>query len=253
MPEFDRVAPHYDETRLPPSEGELRAVIEGLGGARDVLDAGVGTGRFARPLLEAGFQVCGVDLSRGMLARARAKGLPRLVRGTLLRLPFRDRAFDAALVVHVLQLVPDPFPVLRELSRVSRGLVLAYLPGPHGGGRLGPVRRRYREIAGELGTPIAPRARYWENGDRIARHCPPTQLTTLELPSSARRRPGEEWQWRTFGGLIDVPEEVHEQIVERLRAEGLLEEPRERPRPREVRLAVWEGEALEARLRESPV
>ena len=252
MPEFDRVAPHYDETRLPPSAGELRAVIEGLGGARSVLDAGVGTGRFARPLLEAGFQVCGVDLSRGMLARARAKGLPRLVRGTLLRLPFRDRTFDAALVVHVLQLVPDPFPVLRELSRVSRDRVLAYLPGPHGG-RLGPIRSRYREVAAELGVPIAPRPRYWENGDRIARRCPPTHLTTLELPSPARRKPGEEWQWRTFGGLIDVPEEVHRRIVERLRAEGLLEDSREGPRPREVRLAVWEGPALEASLRESPV
>ena len=42
--EFDRIAPVYDETRQPPSEQELEALVGLLNGCRTVLDAGVGPG-----------------------------------------------------------------------------------------------------------------------------------------------------------------------------------------------------------------
>jgi SAM-dependent methyltransferase len=43
------------------------------GGAGRILELGAGTGRVAWALAQAGYEVCGLDLSRGMLARAEAK------------------------------------------------------------------------------------------------------------------------------------------------------------------------------------
>lgn len=65
--EFDRIAPVYDETRRAPSDEELRTLSGILTGCRTVLDAGVGTGRFAVPLRQFEFNIIGVDLSLGMM------------------------------------------------------------------------------------------------------------------------------------------------------------------------------------------
>ncbi len=126
--EFDRIAPVYDETRPPPSEEEVRALAEILTGCRTILDAGVGTGRFAIPLHAHDFDVLGVDLSLGLMRRARAEGITRLVRADLTQLPFPSKVVDAAFMAHVLQLVPDPRPVLRELGRVARHRVVIVRP-----------------------------------------------------------------------------------------------------------------------------
>ena len=47
--------------------------IELCRGADRILELGTGTGRVAWALAQAGYEVCGLDLSRGMLARAEAK------------------------------------------------------------------------------------------------------------------------------------------------------------------------------------
>jgi SAM-dependent methyltransferase len=59
-----------------------------------VLELGVGTGRLAAPLVEAGLAVVGLDASAAMLARCRARtrGAPaHLVRADMATLPFRGR------------------------------------------------------------------------------------------------------------------------------------------------------------------
>ena len=58
------------------------------------LEIGVGSGRFAAPL---GVQV-GIDPSRAMLDRARARGI-EVLEGIAEDLPFADDSFDHALVV----------------------------------------------------------------------------------------------------------------------------------------------------------
>jgi ubiquinone/menaquinone biosynthesis C-methylase UbiE len=130
---FDRVAHLYDATRgLPPTAEAVVAdglahLLEGAG-ARSLLDLGVGTGRIAVPLAARGYPAVGVDISPGMLAVLRAKGSnvqPLLAEAT--RLPFRDGAFDATLLVHILHLVPDMEAALAETIRVVRpgGLLLS--------------------------------------------------------------------------------------------------------------------------------
>jgi ubiquinone/menaquinone biosynthesis C-methylase UbiE len=93
-----------------------------------ILDVGTGTGRFPLAMLRDDRfegQVWGVDLSIGMLRRARARLEPYGDRCTLIWedadvLPFVDETFDAAVCLETLEFTPDPLHTLGELMRVLR-------------------------------------------------------------------------------------------------------------------------------------
>jgi ubiquinone/menaquinone biosynthesis C-methylase UbiE len=91
----------------------------GLRGGR-VLDVGCGTGKVARVLAERGLaRVWGVDPSAEMLAEARER-VPSSVGlklGAAERLPFKDGAFDAAVLWTVVHLIQRPL-AFAELYRV---------------------------------------------------------------------------------------------------------------------------------------
>ena len=72
----------------------LRHELDGRGDAQ-VLDAGCGTGGTTVELRRFG-PVFGVDLAWEALGPARARGLKRLVRGSIERLPFANASFDVA-------------------------------------------------------------------------------------------------------------------------------------------------------------
>lgn len=63
---------HPDQHDRVPFERWLLERLVGLAGGRPVLDAGCGTGHIAHVLQQAGADVTGIDLSPGMVARARA-------------------------------------------------------------------------------------------------------------------------------------------------------------------------------------
>jgi len=73
----ERVAAEYDESEssmFDPSIVEATAeVLAGLAGSGRALELGIGTGRIALPLARRGVQVHGIDLSRAMIERLRAK------------------------------------------------------------------------------------------------------------------------------------------------------------------------------------
>ena len=75
--EFDGISEIYDSTRRA-TEAELRAVSSELGECCTILDVGVGTGRFSKPLSDLGFEMVGIDLLRKMLLKARQKGVRNL-------------------------------------------------------------------------------------------------------------------------------------------------------------------------------
>lgn len=121
---FDRAVEYYDRTRALPAGVETEmaeAVSAELRGRGRVLEIGIGTGRIALPLRDAGVDVLGVDLSLPMLGRLAEKspGTP-VVQGDATRLPFRDGSFGAAFAVHVLHLIPEWRAAVRELVRVVR-------------------------------------------------------------------------------------------------------------------------------------
>ncbi len=89
-----------------------------------ILEVGVGTG-FNLPYYPPGSEVTAVDLSPGMLARARqraaALGVPVDLRlGDAEHLEFPDASFDTVVATLVFCSVPDPVQGLREVRRVCR-------------------------------------------------------------------------------------------------------------------------------------
>jgi SAM-dependent methyltransferase len=72
----ERVAATYDdspETFGPGAADAVAGVLAGLAGGGRALELGIGTGRIALPLARLGVKVHGIDLSRAMVARLRAK------------------------------------------------------------------------------------------------------------------------------------------------------------------------------------
>ena len=125
---FDHAADTYDATRALPERVAAKltdALLAELAaaGADRLLEIGAGTGRIARPLMERGVRVTGVDLAPRMLARLREQlgpqhVTPHLVLGDATRLPLASASFCAALMVHVLHLVSSMQTALAEVRRV---------------------------------------------------------------------------------------------------------------------------------------
>ncbi|MGE0789711.1 MAG: class I SAM-dependent methyltransferase [Sandaracinaceae bacterium] len=90
---------------------------------REVLEVGCGTGLILGRLAPLATRAVGVDVSEGMLDRARARGLT-VVHASATELPFGDETFDTVYSVKVLAHVPEIDRALSEISRVLR-------PGGH--------------------------------------------------------------------------------------------------------------------------
>jgi SAM-dependent methyltransferase len=158
----EAIAAHDRQRALP--DTAQRALIEGLcahlHGRGLCLDAGVGTGSIALPLVEAGIPVVGVDRSQAMLDALQAKcggAAPfPLVQGDLTHLPLGEGAFGAALAANVFHLIPAWQAAVAELVRVVRqgGLLLVNL-GASGlateEGEL--IMDRFRQLLGEAWSP----------------------------------------------------------------------------------------------------
>jgi len=120
---FDRVAEIFDRTRSPPPRVMnkiIDALQEDLEGFKRILDLGIGTGRFAKPLQDVGFEVVGIDISGKMLEKANEKGTANLIMGDITTLPFKPSTFDASISIHTLHLVKNWESALQEMARVTR-------------------------------------------------------------------------------------------------------------------------------------
>lgn len=150
---YDGFAARYESERRPFRPDGYHALVDDLevelveryGRGGDVLECGCGTGL----LLErfAGFARCakGVDLSPGMLAHARARGLDA-AEASVTEIPFESETFDVTCAFKVLAHVPEVGRALAEMARVTRpgGVVIAEFYNPLSlralTKRLGPAR-----------------------------------------------------------------------------------------------------------------
>ena len=109
---------------------ELEATLPYAAGAR-VLEAGCGTGLILKEVAPVARVAVGVDLSPGMLQKARARGLD-VVHGSVTDLPFADGEFDVAYSFKVLAHVERIERALAEMTRVVRsgGHVIAEFYNP---------------------------------------------------------------------------------------------------------------------------
>ena len=127
---FDRIAEIYDETRGFPvfvMDKIIKTLTDELEGYVSILDVGAGTARFSKPLQAQGHHVVGVDVSSKMLRKASERGMRNLLMGSVCSLPFRDDSFDVSISVGLLHLVKEWKAALREVSRVTRELLVSVI------------------------------------------------------------------------------------------------------------------------------
>lgn len=136
---YDTFAERYEDARDGRDPGGYHDLLDDLevgfverfGRGRDVLEVGCGTGLLLRRIAGFARSAKGVDLSPGMLAKARARGLD-VTEASATDLPFPDGSFDVACSFKVLAHVRDVRRALAEMARVVRpgGHVLAELYNP---------------------------------------------------------------------------------------------------------------------------
>ncbi|MBU4226379.1 MAG: methyltransferase domain-containing protein [Chloroflexi bacterium] len=140
---YQRIAPVYDsmEALVERRYHDWRQRLWALAQGPSVLEVGVGTGK-NMPFYPGGVSITGIDLTPGMLERARNRlqdmGLQDKVTlqlGDVQALDFPDATFDTAVATFVFCSVPDPVLGLREMKRVikpgGRVVLLEHMRSPN--------------------------------------------------------------------------------------------------------------------------
>jgi SAM-dependent methyltransferase len=104
-------------------DDQAAELVRRVGEGRRVLEVGCGTGLVLQRIAEFASHAEGIDLSPGMLAKAKERGL-NVQEADCTKLPFEDASFDVACSFKVLAHVPDFDAALREMVRVVK-------PGGH--------------------------------------------------------------------------------------------------------------------------
>jgi ubiquinone/menaquinone biosynthesis C-methylase UbiE len=136
---YDDFAKRYEDQRRPNLSSGYHALIDDLEISlverhavdKDVLECGCGTGLLLERIARFARAARGIDLSPGMLEKARGRGLS-VYEGSVTALPFDDASFDVTCSFKVLAHVPDIERALSEMARVTRpgGVVLAEFYNP---------------------------------------------------------------------------------------------------------------------------
>ncbi|MEX0785673.1 MAG: class I SAM-dependent methyltransferase [Dehalococcoidia bacterium] len=252
---FDRAADFYDETRADPPDVAAKltdALLRELAAfeADRLLEVGVGTGRIARPLLERGVRVTGVDIAPRMMAKLREQLAPQHARPDLLladatALPFAPRTFRAVFVTHVLHLVSSYEAALDEVRRVVA-------PG-------GAFIHHHSRFPDEVWKPSMDKCHELMDAYGVERRERPSEkeirAKLRALRGSVRRVEYAEFEWRLTPSYwvecarnrVDswswqVPDEVYPPLFadyERWMHEHYGDMERERPQRVQHALEVW--------------
>jgi SAM-dependent methyltransferase len=117
---YDHLAKHYEKLEAPRWRSVQQYVMS-LPPRSLLLDIGCGSGRFldVNPVIVD----IGVELSLEQCKLCRRRNHRDVLRGSALKLPFRDRTFDHVMCIHVLHLLATEqqrIELLREVYRVLR-------------------------------------------------------------------------------------------------------------------------------------
>jgi SAM-dependent methyltransferase len=130
---------YYDEGNLAVPEfidrrlDEIVAGFEPYRRTGRLLDVGCGAGTFLRAAARAGWEAVGVEVSATAAEHNRAAGF-EVFNGFLEEARYPEGHFDVVVASEVLEHVPDPGEMLREIQRVLRSGGLLWATTPNGRG-----------------------------------------------------------------------------------------------------------------------
>jgi len=236
---FDPIAQVFDKTRGPPEHVRkqlLDVLANELIGYKTILDAGVGTGRFAKPLQDKEFEVVGIDLSQKMLSVAQEKGRMNLFRGDICFLPFKTRSFDVAICNAVLHLIAEWETALHEICRVTSSVIVSTIHEQEN-----PVRKAYGRLLEKYGYESTRRGKPEYNLKVLV-----TPLRFIHVASYYVKAEDSlaHMSQRVYSHQWEIPENVNNEIMKELtkRFSG-------RKFPQELSILVWNVDDLRAYLR----
>ena len=121
---YDLTADMYDARYAEEQKAKYHAALANSEPKGLVLDVGCGSGLFLDQLSLKTSEVVGIDISKGLLLKARERA-KKLVNVTLVQadadhLPFEDGQFDGIYSFTVLQNMPTPRVTLLEARRTAR-------------------------------------------------------------------------------------------------------------------------------------
>jgi len=171
---WDKYAPFYDwENARTMGRRDLPFWKKFAGTRRRGLELGCGTGRLLVPLARGGASMVGIDMSAGMLARARARiarlprhRRPRLLRGDICALPLQSGSMSSVFAPYgVLQSLTSDAAFDSALAEAARVLT----PG------------------GRLGIELVPDLADWETYQRQTRFIGTLGARRVRLVESVRQ------------------------------------------------------------------
>ena len=251
--QFDRISQIYDETREPLKEAAVNKIKNILlrDNCSSIMEVGVGTGPVAKPLQERSFEIVGLDVSKGMLLKAREKRVLRLILADADYLPIKEKSFDAAILAHVLQIFESPTEVFGKIVGVVKKDVVALVRGRDDTlandssgnsmmSMMSMMRQMFEKVSSEMGYALPRRAGDWRRKEsEFLAAVPPTELVTIqdELIETTIDERLSFFEKRPFGYCLEVPDEVFHKIIQEVRSS--LDTKRKIQYRRVEQMAIW--------------
>jgi len=187
-----------------------RTLMDELESHVSILDVGVGTARFSKPLQNLGHFVVGVDVSSRMLTKAVERGMRNLIIGSVCGLPFRDNSFDATISAGLLHLVKKWKLALLEISRVTRKLLVSIIRR-----RRSPVRKEYVDLLVKYGWKLPQFGMAERDLGVLAK---PVKLIDVVSYEASVGESLDFLEHKAYSFQWDIPEEMHMRVMQQLRA-----------------------------------
>ena len=121
--------PEFTHKRL----DEIVAGFESYRGEGRLLEVGFGAGNFLKAAARAGWKAQGVEISHTACEHSRAEGF-EVFCGELAHANYQENSFDVVIASELLEHIPEPAIILKEIARILRpgGLLWATTPNAKG-------------------------------------------------------------------------------------------------------------------------
>lgn len=96
-----------------------------------LLDIGAASGAYVRAAIDKGWEAHGIELSPLAVTFAKDYWKVDLIQGTLEEAHFQNNFFDAIILVHTLEHLPDPLKTLKGINRILKRTGMLYVSVPN--------------------------------------------------------------------------------------------------------------------------